>query len=153
MIFISVGTQKQSFKRLFHMIEESKVITNQRIVAQTGYTEFNSTRIETIPFMSIDLYKKYMNETDIVICHGGVGTIFDALYAGKKVLAIPRLSRYEEHVNDHQIEICEELEKEGYIVYLKEYELFDDVMEKLLKTDFKKYIPNENFLEILRKEI
>lgn len=153
MIFISVGTQKQSFKRLFHMIEESKVIRNQRIVAQTGYTEFNSTRIEIIPFMSIELYKKYIEESDIVICHGGVGTIFDALYAGKKVLAIPRLARYGEHVNDHQIEICDELEKEGYILYLKEYDLFDDVMERLIKTDFKKYIPNENYLEILKKEI
>ena len=153
MIFISVGTQKQSFKRLFHMVEESKVISNQRIIAQTGYTEFNSRKMEIVPFMSIDLYKKYMEEADIVICHGGVGTIFDALYAGKKVLAIPRLAKYEEHVNDHQIEICDELEKEGYILYLKEYDIFDDIMKKLIETDLKKYVPNENYLEILRKEI
>lgn len=153
MIFISVGTQKQSFKRLFHMVEESKVIKDQRIIAQTGYTEFSSNKIETIPFMSMELYKKYMSESDIVICHGGVGTIFDALYAGKKILAIPRLEKYGEHVNDHQIEICDELEKEGYIIYLKEYELFDDVMKKLIETNFKKYVPNEDYLDILRKEI
>lgn len=153
MIFISVGTQKQNFKRLFHMVENSKVLSNHRIIAQTGYTEFSSRKIESIPFMSNELYKKYIDESDIVICHGGVGTIFDALYAGKKVLAIPRLSKYEEHVNDHQIEVCDELEKEGYILYLKEYELFDDVIKKLIDNDFKKYIPNEDYLEILRKEI
>lgn len=153
MVFISVGTQKQSFRRLFHMVEESKVLQNQRIIAQTGHTHFSSNRLETIPFMSIDLYKKYINESDIVICHGGVGTIFDALYLGKKILAIPRLAKYDEHVDNHQIEVCEELEKEGYILYLKEYELFDDVIKRLLENDFKKYIPNENYLDILRKEI
>lgn len=153
MIFISVGTQKQSFRRLFHMVEESKLTQNQRIIAQTGYTEFMSTKIETIPFMSIELYKKYIADSDIVICHGGVGTIFDALYAGKKVLAVPRLSKFDEHVDNHQIEVCDELEKEGYILYLKEYDLFDDVMKKLLETDFKKYVPNEDYLDILRKEI
>lgn len=153
MIFISVGTQRQSFRRLFHLVEDSKVIANQRIIAQAGYTEYSSTKIESIPFMSNELYKKYMDESDIVICHGGVGTIFDALYAGKKVLAIPRLEKYDEHVNNHQIEICDELEKEGYILYLKEYDLFDDVMKKLLETNFKKYVPNDDYLDILRKEI
>ena len=153
MIFISVGTQKQSFRRLFHMVEESKLTKNQRIIAQTGYTEVKSNRIETIPFMSIELYKKYIEDSDIVICHGGVGTIFDALYAGKKVLAIPRLSKFNEHVDNHQIEVCDELEKEGYIIYLKEYELFDDAMKKLLESNFKRYVPNEDYLDILRKEI
>lgn len=153
MIFISVGTQKQEFKRLFHLVEDSKVISNQRIIAQMGYTEYSSRRIESIPFMNNELYKKYMNESDIVICHGGVGTIFDALYAGKKVLAIPRLAKYDEHVDDHQIEICKELEKEGYILYLKEYDIFDDVMKKLIETNFKKYVPNEDYLDILRREI
>ena len=153
MIFISVGTQKQSFRRLFHLVEDSKVISNQRIIAQMGHTEYSSTKIESIPFMSNELYKKYMSESDIVICHGGVGTIFDALYAGKKVLAIPRLAKYDEHVDDHQIEICKELEKEGYILYLKEYDLFDDVMKKLIETNFKKYVPNEDYLDILRREI
>lgn len=153
MVFISVGTQKQNFSRIFHMAEESKYLQNQRIIGQMGYTEFKSNRIETVRFMSNELYKKYINEADIVICHGGVGTIFDALYTGKKVLAVPRLSKYDEHVDDHQIEICEELSKEGYIMYLKEYELFDDVMKKLIETDFKKYIPNEDYLEILKKEI
>lgn len=153
MVFVSVGTQKQSFKRLFHMIEDSTVLENERIIAQTGHTEVTSNRIEIIPFMSNELYKEYISKADLIICHGGVGTIFDALYAGKKILAVPRISKYEEHVNDHQIEICSELEKEGYIYYLKDDELLDDALNILLNKDFKKYVPNEDYLDILRKEI
>ena len=63
---------------------------------------------------------KYIDEADLVITHGGVGTIFSALKKNKKVIAIPRLEKYGEHINDHQIEICEELEKEGYILYYKD---------------------------------
>lgn len=153
MVFVSVGTQKQSFKRLFHFIEDSKMLENERIIAQTGHTEFKSSKIEIIPFMSNELYKEYIKKSDLVICHGGVGTIFDALYAEKKVLAVPRLAKYEEHVDDHQIEICSELEKEGYIVYLKDNEMLDDALNRILNNNFKKYIPNEGYLDILRKEI
>jgi UDP-N-acetylglucosamine transferase subunit ALG13 len=153
MVFISVGTQKQSFKRLFHLVEESKILEGKKIVAQSGYTEYSSDKIDMFKFMDNETYKNYMNEAEIVICHGGVGTIFDALYSGKKVLVVPRLAKYEEHVNDHQIEICEELEKQGYLLYLKEFDIFDDVLKKLINSNFKKYVPDDNYLKILRKEI
>lgn len=153
MVFISVGTQKQDFRRLFHLVEDSKILENQRIIAQAGYTDYKSDKIEIFKFMDNDTYKKYMSESDIVICHGGVGTIFDALYNSKKILAVPRLAKYKEHVNDHQIEICDELEKEGYLLYLKEFDVFDDILKKLLEKDFKKYIPNEDYLEVLKREI
>lgn len=153
MVFVSVGTQKQSFKRLFHYIEDSKILENQRIIAQSGHTQFNSSKIECIPFMSNELYKEYIEKADIVICHGGVGTIFDALYKWKKVLAVPRLSKYGEHVDDHQIEICKELEEEGYIGYLKDNEMFDDALKRVINTDFKVYITDESYLKILKEEI
>lgn len=153
MVFVSVGTQKQSFKRLFHLVEDSKILESQRIIAQAGYTSYRSDRIEIFQFMDHENYQKYMKEADLVICHGGVGTIFDALYSGKKILAVPRLSKYEEHVNDHQIEICEELDKEGYLMYLKEFDLFDEKVKQLMKTELKKYVPNYDYIEILKKEI
>lgn len=153
MVFVSVGTQKQSFKRIFHLVEDSKVLENSKIIAQAGYTEYSSNKMEIFKFMDNEAYNSYMDEADLVICHGGVGTIFDALYKNKKVLAIPRLSKYDEHVDDHQIEICEELEKEGYIFYLGPYDIFDEKLTKLLNTNLKKYESNENYLDILRKEI
>lgn len=153
MVFVSVGTQKQSFKRLFHLVEDSKILESKRIIAQAGYTSYRSDRIEIFQFMDHENYQKYMKEADLVICHGGVGTIFDALYSGKKILAVPRLSKYEEHVNDHQIEICEELDKEGYLMYLKEFDLFDEKVKQLMKTELKKYVPNYDYIEILKKEI
>ena len=98
--------------------------------------------------------EEYISKADIIISHGGVGTIFSAIKRGKKVIAIPRLEKYGEHINDHQIEICEELEKEGYILYYKDgIDDLDKLINKLKTTQFKKYSSDNNYIDILRKEI
>ncbi len=153
MVFIMVGTQKQDFSRLFKLIDNSKVLEGEKIIAQSGYTKYNSSKIEFIPFMSHDEIKEYIKKADLIICHGGVGTIFDSLYEEKRVLAIPRLAKYKEHKNDHQIEICEALEKEGYIKYLKENDDIDKKLIELQNKKIKKYVSNDAYLHILKKEI
>ena len=65
-----------------------------------------------------------------------------------------RLSKFKEHNDDHQIEICEELEKEGYILYYKDgIDDLDKLINKLKTTQFKKYSSDNNYIDILRKEI
>jgi UDP-N-acetylglucosamine transferase subunit ALG13 len=97
---------------------------------------------------------KYIEQADLVIAHGGVGTIFSAIKKGKKVIAVPRLEKYGEHINDHQIEICEELEKEGYILYYRDGETsLDDLVKQIKSKEFAKYDSDSNYIDILRKNI
>ncbi len=153
MVFVTVGTQKQSFKRIFSLVEHSTQLRFEEIVAQSGNTEFVSKKIEMIKFMDNTKFEELIEESDFVICHGGVGSIFTSLLKGKKVLAVPRLSKYGEHVDDHQIEICEELENLGYIIYYRDEENFDECIKKMKELEFKKYKTNDNFLKKIQKEI
>lgn len=155
MILVTVGTQKQQFNRFFELIKKSKELKKEEIVAQIGYTKFESKRICTFDFIPLDEMDKYIDKADIVITHGGVGTIFSALKKNKKVIAIPRLEKYGEHINDHQIEICEELEKEGYILYYKDgIDSLDKLIKKIKSTNLKQYDTSDRrYLDILRKEI
>lgn len=153
MVFVAIGTQKQQFTRIFEKIENSKLLENEEIVAQSGFTNFESKKIKMLGFIEEEKLKEYMNKSDFVICHGGVGTIFSSLNMNKKVLVVPRLKKYKEHKNDHQLEICKELEKEGYILYLKEDEDFDKKIEELKKKEFKKYVSNEEYLKVLKEVI
>ena len=86
---------------------------------------------------------------------GKIGKIISALKKNKKVIAIPRLEKYGEHINDHQIEICEELEKEGYILYYKDgIDSLDKLIKKIKNINLKQYdISDGGYLDILRKEI
>lgn len=154
MVLISVGTQKQQFTRIFDLVKRSKRLYKEQIIAQAGYTKYDSKRIEMFDFIPLDEMEKYIEQADLIISHGGVGTIFSAIKKGKKVIAVPRLEKYGEHINDHQIEICEELEKEGYILYYKDgKDNLDNLIEKIRKQEFRKYSSDNNYLDILRKEI
>lgn len=152
MVFVSVGTQKQQFTRIFQMVEDSKEL-KEDIVAQTGNTHFESKKMKILPSIDSDIFEEYIKKADIIICHGGVGTIFNALENNKKILVVPRLGKYKEHINDHQLEVASELEKEGYLLVYKEGNEFDEYVKKLKEFTPKKYIQNKNFLDILRKQI
>lgn len=155
MVLVTVGTQKQSFSRMIELVRSSKEIKNEEIIVQRGYTKCNnSKRIKAFDFIPLDDMEEYISKSDLIISHGGVGTIFSAIKKGKKVIAVPRLSKYGEHINDHQIEICEELEKEGYILYYKdEIDKLDDLIKKARNMKFKEYSSDNNYIDILRKEI
>lgn len=118
MIFVSLGTNDKSFERLLKTIDKEIEIGNikDEVIVQSGYTKYTSNNMEVIDLMPMDKFNKCISDCDILITHGGVGTILDGLKKGKKIIAFPRLSKYKEHVNDHQIEIIEEFYNSGYIL-------------------------------------
>ena len=51
-----------------------------------------------------------MEKANIVITHGGTGAIIGAVKKGKKVIAVPRLAKYGEHVDDHQLQLIKQFD-------------------------------------------
>ena len=153
MVFVAVGTQKQSFKRLFDLIEKSKVLEKKEIVAQAGYTKYETSKVTMYDFMPQEDIDKYIEKSELVICHGGVGTIFNALKHNKKILIVPRLKKYKEHKNDHQLEICKELQRCGYLLYLNDGENIDEKLKKMQNSSFKNYTKDDNCINILKTVI
>lgn len=153
MVLVSVGTQRQQFTRLFEMVEKSNKLSKKEIIAQAGYTKYESKKMKIFDFIDGNQMEELISSAELVICHAGVGTIFEALLKGKKVIACPRYKKYKEHVNDHQLEICEALEKEGYIITCYDKDNLDDKIDEAFKKELKKYQKDESYLDILRKEI
>ena len=118
MIFVSLGTNDKSFSRLLDAIDSEIENGNikDKVIVQSGYTKYESKNMDIIDLMPMSDFKKNIESCDILITHGGVGTILDGLKLGKKIIAFPRLSKYQEHVNDHQVEIIDEFCSCGYIL-------------------------------------
>lgn len=118
MIYITLGTQACDFSRCMKMVEEliSEMNITDKIVAQTGYTSYHPKRVECFDFVSEDKYQQLMADADIVISHAGTGALFSSIRKGKKVIAVARLAKYGEMINDHQTEIVRKLSSEGYIL-------------------------------------
>lgn len=155
MIFVTIGTQKQQFDRIIKLIEKSDLLKDEEIVIQAGHTKYVSRmeNITTFYFLDDKKFIEYIKNAEYIICHGGVGTIFTSLENDKKILVVPRLKKYHEHKNDHQIEVATELEKEGYILVYKDGENFDDYIGQIKYRNFKKYKKDESYIEKIKKEI
>ena len=153
MVFVTLGTQKQQFTRLLKILEKSEQLKNEEIIVQAGHTKFESNHMKILDFISLEEMQKYINEAEYIITHGGVGSIIDSLNMGKKVIAAPRLKEYVEHVDNHQLEICEKLNEEGYIEVLNESDDIDNIIEKLKQTEYKKYVSDKLYLEKIENVI
>ena len=122
MILVLLGTQNNSFHRLLEKIDEliEKQIINERVIVQAGYTRYESNNMRVFDLIPQEELDRYQEKADLIITHGGVGSIISSIKKGKKVIAVPRLHKYQEHVNDHQKQIVELFSKKGYIVGIED---------------------------------
>ena len=153
MILVTLGTQDQKFYRLLDAIEKSN-IKDKIIVQAGGSADYKSNKMEIFRFIDMDKMKELIKEADIVITHGGTGSIITPLEMGKKVIACPRLSKYKEHINDHQKEVTSVLKEEGCILEFNDGDNLDDLLNEIKTFKPKKYISNtNNFIKNLKELI
>lgn len=117
MIFITVGTQKFQFDRLFkeldYLVEQKNI--KEKIIAQIGFSDYKPIHYEYETMMTEEKMKKLIEESSLVISHAGTSSIILSLKMGKKVLVVPREQKFKEHVDNHQIEIAELFHERGLI--------------------------------------
>ena len=140
MILVVLGTQDKQFDRLLKDVDkliDDKVI-NDKVVVQAGQTKYESKNMEIFDLIPAPEFEELLDKADLVITHGGAGTILSAIKKGKRIIAAPRLSKYMEHHNDHQKQIIGEFKKQGYLL---EYNDGDDLGELIKES--KKFKPKE----------
>lgn len=152
MILVTLGTQKEQFIRLLDYIENSKI--KDEIIVQAGHTKYDSKKMKIFDFIDYEAMSKLVDKADIIITHGGTGSIVGPLKKGKKVIACARLQKYGEHVDDHQTQIIDVFSEVGYIYKLDENDNIDKLVEKIKKAKMTKFVSNTtNFIRRLKEEI
>ncbi len=56
----------------------------------------------------------------VVVTHAGVGTIMVALANGKRPVVMPRLSRFAEAVDDHQLGLARRLSEADFVTLVED---------------------------------
>ncbi len=152
MTLVTLGTQHQEFTRLLDYIEKSDL--KGEIIVQAGYTKYESKRMKIFDFISYDEMEKYIDKSDLVITHAGTGSIVMPLKKDKKVIACARLSKFGEHVDDHQVELVDVFYSEGYILKIDEDTSLNEVLKNIKDFKPKKFVSNtKKFIENLEQEI
>lgn len=157
MILITLGTQDKQFYRLLEAVQkqiDNKVIEDEVIVQAGCSSDFKSKDMKIFDLIPMDEFDKLIEKCDILITHGGVGSIITGLKNNKKVIAAARLEKYKEHVNDHQLQIIHNFEKLSYIKALNNFDELGEIIQNLEKFKPKKYKSNtKNFNDNLKKII
>ncbi|HBJ1647381.1 glycosyltransferase [Clostridium botulinum] len=120
MIFVTVGTHEQGMDRLFIELDrliESKQITEE-VFVQIGYSKYKPKYYKYKKMIGYDEMDKYVKKADIVITHGGPGSIFHPLQYGKIPIVVPRNPEFNEHVDEHQILFTKRLENSSKVIAL-----------------------------------
>lgn len=132
MIIVVLGTHELPFRRLLEEIDrlvESGVI-QERVLVQAGHTKYRSDLMEIFDFTTYEQMADYYKQASLVITHGGTGSITMGMKLGKKVIAVPRLIKYGEHNDDHQLEIVQQFEQTGHILSWNEPDTLAQILDK-----------------------
>ncbi len=144
MILVTVGSQKFQFNRLLKEIDE--LIENgeikESVFAQIGVSDYRPKNYKYIDFLTQDELEKKIGECNLLITHAGTGLIINAVKKDKKVIAAPRLAKYGEHVDDHQIQIIKEFKKLGFIEDLFDMKKLGEKINEVRKKEYKPYKSN-----------
>ncbi len=155
MILVTLGTQDKNFVRLLEKIDQliNNGLIKDKVIVQAGFTKYNSENMEIFDLISQDEFNDLMDKADIIITHGGVGNIISALEKNKKVIAVPRLAKYGEHINDHQTQIIAKFNALGYIIGLQDVDELDDAVKQIKKFKPKKFVHDNSKMLNLVSEL
>lgn len=156
MVFVILGTQDKEFPRLLEAVDKEIENGNikDKVIVQAGCTKYESKNMEIFDYLPIPEFEKTMDEADLIITHGGAGSILDAIKRGKKIIAAPRLAKYKEHHNDHQKQIIGEFAKQGYILELRDFNKLGKIIEKSKNFKPKKFESNtQNMIKLIGEYI
>ena len=156
MVFVILGTQDKEFSRLLKAVDKAidDGYIKDRVVVQAGSTKYESKNMEIFDLIPAPEFDKLMDEADLIITHGGAGTLLTAIKKNKKIIAASRLAKYKEHHNDHQKQIIKEFADNGYLLELRDFAKLGKLIEKSKNFKQKKFESNTpNMIKLLENYI
>lgn len=165
MIFITVGTHEQPFNRLLEYMDHLKCndkSIKDKIIMQTGFSTYEPQYCQWQKMFSYQEMIKNIEDARIVITHGGPSSFIMPLQIGKIPIVVPRQKKFNEHVNDHQVEFCEQLVKrQGNIIAVTDISLLQNIIinyeniinQMNMQVNNNNQAFNERFSELVAKMI
>lgn len=148
LIFIILGSQKFQFNRLLKAVDDliERGILGEDVFAQIGYSDYLPKYFKYKKFLDREEFLQIEAKADIVITHGGTGSIIEAVKKGKKVIAVPRLAIYGEHVDNHQIQLIEQFKKQNLICGINDCSELWEALQYVNQHQFDEYKSNTEMI-------
>ncbi len=141
-ILVTIGTNQYDFNRLFEMLYELPLYNDERVkwVIQTGHNKLTKLPAngDVVEMVSRDEMESLVKQSSLVISHCGIGSINLMLSYQKHVVFVPRVAKYKEFSDDHQLQIANEISSNLFTVTLPDTPMpnitFEELAERELLT-------------------
>ena len=134
MIFVTIGTQ-EPFDRLLKAVDEMVPdFENEEFIVQGSIKTYRPVNFTMVDFMDPMEFKKNFDNAGLIISHAGMGTILSAMIKTKTLLILPRMVKYGEHRNEHQLATAKKFSKLNYINVAKN----EDQLKMMLSRENRK---------------
>ena len=130
MIYVTTGTHPIPFDRLIAAMEAFAETTNEEVIIQAGTSLIPIQHAKHLTFISWDESRQYIQSARVVVSQAGVGTLIDAISVNARIIVWPRLGRYKEAANDHQMEIANVLSEQKRVTMVNTAEELIAALQK-----------------------
>ena len=118
MILVTAGTLHFPFERLLRAVDE--LPGDEELVVQSRAPGMRPARARCVEDLPYDELVAEVRRARVVVCHAGVGSVLTALEGGKRPVVVPRLERYGEAVDDHQLAFGRKLAEAGLVTLVED---------------------------------
>ena len=131
MIFVTVGTT--DFDALVQAMDLLAPQLNEEVeiqIGRGGYEPRNCAWFRFSPSL-----EPYYERADVVVAHGGLGTIMEVLRRGGKLIGVANPDRYDQHQED----LLSHLAEEGYLIWCRDLASLPDELHRVRGMTFQRY--------------
>jgi len=118
--FVTLGNGHQPFARLLQAVTDARVVLPEPVVVQHGHTSCNAPWATTVSFLAPEAYEGHVRDASVVVTHAGAGSVLHAVRAGKVPIVMTRLARFDEIVDDHQVEFASAMSDQGRVLLIQD---------------------------------
>lgn len=122
---VVVGTDHHPFARLVGWADaRQRAYPDEVVTVQHGYTPAPATATG-VRLVAPDELNALLESSDVVVTHGGPGTVMGARNAGHHPLVLPRDPRHGEHVDEHQLRFSRWAADKGLVDLVEDLDHLD----------------------------
>jgi UDP-N-acetylglucosamine transferase subunit ALG13 len=131
MIFVTVGTT--DFDALVESVDRLAPKLGLEVVAQIGRGQYEPRNIRW--FRTAPSLEPYYRDADVVISHGGLGTVIEVASLGKPLLALSNPDRYDRHQDD----LLGYMERQGHLLWCRDLASLEASLQRVRAMESRPY--------------
>lgn len=135
MIFVTVSLDLHPFHRLIRKMDEIAGQLDEEVVIQGGI-DYEAKNAKYLKSTSREKALELLTQARLVVSHAGIGTIILAIQHHKPLIIVPRMKKYKEHHNDHQLQVAKQIQGRRGIKVVYDVDNLRDMLDFSEKSSF-----------------